>query len=440
MKCPFQSVLALIVLPALAAAQSTVRVSLSDTGLEGHGASWQESISANGRFLAFHSYAYNLVPGDLNAESDIFVRDLVRGRTRVASVNPMGLTGNGGSEHPALSDNGRWLAFFSEADDLVAGDTNGAGDVFVRDLRFGVTVRASVDSSGNQGLGASGAVRGPAISADGRRVAFYSLAPNLVVDDTNDTWDVFVHDLFTGVTRRVSVSSSGQEASNVLVPAAAPSLSADGRYVAFEFSGDTLVPSDTNGRPDVFVHDLETGTTTRVSVGPSGTESQFGAQEPSISATGRYVAFTSTSNDLVPGDGNNGADVFVHDRRTKRNVLASVGNHGEQADFGCRYPVLSRNGRFVAFESLASTLVPGDTNSKTDLFLRDLVQDETIRLNLASDGSQSDRSCYGITMTANAHAFAFWTAASLVDDDTNETLDVFLRRLDGHPTPGPRGR
>jgi Tol biopolymer transport system component len=171
-------------------------------------------------------------------------------QTARVSVDSSGNQGNCWSSYPSISSDGRYVAFSSLASNLVAGDTNGAYDIFVHDRQTGVTTRVSVDSSGNEGNDISGA---PSISSDGRYVAFESYASNLVAD-TDSGLDIFVHDRQTGMTSRVSVNSSGNKGNGASIY---PSMSSDGRYVAFESDASNLVACDTNGWPDIFVHDRQ---------------------------------------------------------------------------------------------------------------------------------------------------------------------------------------
>jgi Tol biopolymer transport system component len=248
----------------------------------------------------------------------------------------------------------------------VEGDTNERWDVFVRDRRQpGQTTRVSVSSSGEEGNGDS---KWHDISPDGRWVAFSSEADNLVDGDTNENMDVFVHDcLLEGGTTRVSVNSSGEEDTGCNAISRLPSISVYGRYVAFESAASELVDGDINGRWDVLVHDCETGQTTRVSVSSSGEEGNCASSFASISADGCSVAFESCADDLVAGDTNEFDDVFVNDCETEETTRVSVSR--SQANQGCFRPSISADGRFVAFQSLADNLVDGDTNKNVDVFV-----------------------------------------------------------------------
>jgi len=288
-------------------ATATTRVSEASGGAEGNGISVGASISADGRYVAFQSNATNLVAGDTNAMSDVFVHDRVTGVTERVSVATGGGQGDGISTPGSISADGRYVAFSSLATNLVSGDTNSRTDVFVHDRVTGATERVSVATGGVQGNHHS---LNPSISADGRYVAFWSWATNLVAGDTNGGFDVFVHDRATGITERVSVATGGGQGQG-FSQSFTHSISADGRYVAFQSNATNLVPVDTNGAPDVFVRDRLTGTTERVSVAGGGSQGNGYSQQASISADGRYVAFNSDATNLVAGDTNDYFDVFV---------------------------------------------------------------------------------------------------------------------------------
>ena len=287
----------------------TERVSVATGGGQGSGGSYRPSISADGRFVSFESIAPDLVAGDTNGVPDIFVHDRQSGTTERVSVATGGGQVSDGSFNsvPSISADGRFVSFDSYAPDLVAGDTNGYTDVFVHDRQSGTTERVSVATGGGQGGDFSYA---PSISADGRFVSFHSDAPDLVVGDTNGARDVFVHDRQAGTTERVSVATGGGQGSGGS-GSYRPSISADGRFVSFDSYAPDLVAGDTNGVPDIFVHDRQSGTTERVSVATGGGQGNGYSYDPSISADGRFVSFGSSAPDLVAGDTNGVADVFV---------------------------------------------------------------------------------------------------------------------------------
>ena len=297
------------------------RVSVDSAGNQGNAPSFGPSISADGRFVAFTSIASNIVPGDTNNNRDVFVRDLSTNTTTRVSVGSAANQANSLSLFPSISADGRFVAFDSYANNLVPGDTNAKSDIFVRDLSTNTTTRVSVGSAGNQGNDASS---GGSISADGRFVAFSSLASNLVPGDTNDSEDIFVRDLSTNTTTRVSVSGAGNQGNDYSSDA---SISADGRFVTFSSEASNLVPGDTNNKEDIFVRDLSTNTTTRVSVDSAGNQANGLSYIPSISADGRFVAFSSDAANLVPGDTNSVGDVFVSDIGSTPGVINTPSNN-----------------------------------------------------------------------------------------------------------------
>ncbi len=344
----------------------TSRVSLTWTGAQSPAGGTDPSISSDGRFVCFDSGAL-LTPSDVNNSQDIFVHDRVTGSLVLASVTSAGQSANNGSNLSSISGDGTIVVFQSSATNLVPGDTNGQGDIFVRNLALGQTTRVNVSSLGEQ---ANNITENPSISADGRFIGFASAASNLVPGDTNGTWDIFVHDRLTGITSRVSVATGGVQVSDASLYA--PALSADGRFVAFFSFSNQLVANDTNNQGDVFVHDRQTGVTTRASVSSAGVQGGNLSIAPSISSNGRYVSFSSFASNLVVGDTNFTQDVFVHDRMTLQTERVSVSTAGDQGNATSEESVVCGSGAFVAFLSAASNLVPGDTNATTDIFVRDL--------------------------------------------------------------------
>ncbi len=268
------------------AVATTSLVSIASDGTQGNISSQTGSISADGRYVAFQSSATNLVNGDVNDEIDVFVHDRYTGMTTLVSLSTNGDQGNFNSLRADISGNGRFVAFESAANNLVDGDTNDARDVFVHDLETGETTRVSVATNGTEGDGHS---TYPSISSDGRFVAFHSQASNLVSNDLNDTNDVFVYDRDTGQTSLVSVASDGAQTIDGYSGYA--SISADGRFVAFESSASNLVPDDTNDVVDVFVHDRQTGQTMRASTDSNGQEGNDRSFDLEISNNGSVVTF-----------------------------------------------------------------------------------------------------------------------------------------------------
>jgi Tol biopolymer transport system component len=356
---------------------TTTRVSVDSGGAEGSGHSYSPSISGDGRYVAFESNANDLVAGDTNPLSDIFVHELLGGTTTLVSVDSFGVQDvPSSSSSPSISSDGRYVAFDSDAI-LVAGDTNGKVDIFVHDRQTVTTTRVSVATGGVEVDDPS---YSPSISADGRYVAFESIATDLVAPATNGNVHIFVRDLLAGTTTLVSVDSTGTEGDG---PSRAPSISGDGRYVAFESDATNLVVGDTLGFSDVFVRDLQTGTTTRVSVDLAGTEGDGPSRAPAISGDGRKVAFESLSTNLVVGDTLGFSDVFVHDRDADGNgtydepgaistARVSVDLVGVEGNDNSNAPSISADGSSVTFQSDADNLVVGDTLGFPDIFVDDL--------------------------------------------------------------------
>jgi Tol biopolymer transport system component len=352
---------------------TTQRVSVSTAGAQSNGDDfWAPfiSLSADGRFVMFESNASNLVAGDTNGRVDIFVRDRQLGTTERISVDSAGIQANGDSKESSSSADGRYVAFRSYASNLVAGDTNGFSDVFVRDQVAGTTERVSVDSAGAQG---NSTAQSPVISGDGRYVAFGGYADNLVPGDTNGLPDVFVHDRTTGTTVRINLAPGGGEADGSCWPS---SFSSDGRFLAFEGFASNLVPGDNNTLSDVFVRDLQLGVTDRASVSTAGADANAGimfAQYPApvISADGRFVVFTSESTNLVSGDTNGVMDIFLRDRVLGTTERMSVDNEATQGDEFSFCPWISADGRYVSFSTAARNLDGNDTNQWADIYIRD---------------------------------------------------------------------
>jgi Tol biopolymer transport system component len=414
----------------------------STLGVQADGHSALPSFSADGRFIAFHSDATNLVTGDTNTCPpfttpgqcrDVFVHDRQSGATERVSVDSAGAQSNNESLGAELSGDGRFIAFDSRATNLVAGDTNGYIDVFVHDRLTGATTRLSVASDGAQGEGDS-SVRG--ISGNGRFIVFFSAA-SLVPQDTNIDYDVYLHDRDTATTSLVSRAADG-----TAVGGNQPAISVDGRFIAFYSFASNLVPGDTNVKNDVFVHDRLTGTVERASVTSSEEQANSHSGGPELSADGRFVAFESEATNLMTGDTNDCTpahppsqfrsctDVFVRDRENGTTIPISIGNAGTVGNHHSQEPAISANGRYVAYWSLASNLVTSDTNNYGDVFVRDRLSGITARVSTGVGGAEADNqvTCPRIDPTGR-FAASCSQATNLVADDTNAKTDVFVHDL-----------
>ena len=414
----------------------TTRVSLDSSGRQANDASWSPAISADGCLVAFSSNAFNLVADDTNGQPDVFLHDCRTGLTTRLSVDSSGKEANGWTYGFALSADGRFAAFESGADNLVPNDTNGHTDIFVHDRQTGSTTRVSVAASGAESNNGSSS---PALSADGRFVAFESWASNLVPEDTNGQPDIFVHDRTTGAVALASVDSTGEQANYWSYQ---PAISADGRFVAYQSYASNLVADDSNTAYDIFVHDRLTGATTRVSVDSRGVQANAHSFEPDLSADGRLVVFHTAASNLVPGDTavcedpwgtHNCVDVFVHDRRTGTTTRISVDSLGVQGNNDSGGAALSADGRFVAFSSAATNLVPGDTNQVSDVYVYDRQLRAMARVSVDSTGWQANGSSGAVALSADGRYATFSSQADdLVLLDTNGVEDIFVHDLGEH--------
>jgi Tol biopolymer transport system component len=408
-----------------AAAQTTcitAQMSVDSSGVGGDQRSERCDVSSNGTVVVFQSLAGNLVLNDSNLTEDVFVHTIITGQTDRVSVNTTGNSANGPSTGPSVSGDGRFVAFESLASDLVANDTNTAQDIFVRDLVMGTTERVSVGAAGAEANGSSAA---PRISADGQFIVFESAATNLVANDVNTLKDVFVYDRVAKTTTRVSVSSLGVEANG---ESRAPAISGDGRYVVFHSSATNLIPNDTDLVVDVFLHDNQTGQTTRVNESSLGVDPNGLSINAAISEDGRTIAFQSIADNLIAGDNNHASDIFVVDRVTLLMTRDSVGPNGLEANGSSRNAQLSADGRFLAFESDAANLVAGDSGTTTDVFMRDRLIKTTYLKSYSSTGVQGNGPSIAASVSADARFVAFEsTASNLVANDGNAASDVFVR-------------
>ena len=336
------------------AAGHTTLVGVNSNEALGNGNDIASKISNDGRYVLFESTSTNLAPDDTNPIWDLFLRDTLFGATTLVSVALGGAQSISESYAGGISADNRYALFYSNSSNLVAGDTIGY-DVFVRDLVAGTTERVSLGAGGVQANNSSGFA--VAINADGRFVAFQSRATNLVAGDTNNADDAFVRDRQTGTTERISVSSLGLEANGYSWPT---SMSADGRYVVFYSTATNLVPNDTNAKTDVFVRDRVSGTTTRMSVDVNDVQGNDYSQLADMSANGRYVAFESVASNLVPGDsamcsGQGCKDIFVRDRDTDADGVMD-----EPGQVGISSPTVGIPGRQLDYNHYLTPDISAD--------------------------------------------------------------------------------
>ncbi len=429
-------------LPASAWRDDVTLVSRATSGAAADGSSSEPSVSADGTRVAFTSSATNLA-GGLPGVQDVFVRDLEAGTTTL--VSRAGASGPGGdadSGAPAISADGRWVAFASMATNLGAPGPGTISRIWVRDLETGaLTLVGRAD-------GAAGAVAdqssfAPAISADGRHVAFHTAATNLSAADGPGP-DVFVRDVVAGTTTLVS-RAGGAAGAGGDGPSTDASISADGGVVAFATEAGNLTGDDLRGaQQHVMVRDVESDTTTLASraEGPGGPAADRAASEPSLSADGRRVAFVSADDGLVPGDANGEADVLVRDLATASTTLASRGPGlaGPPADGQSWGPALSADGARVAFVSRAPGLSDADADAHPDVFLRDLATGATILVSRGPgpSGGPADAGSRQPAVTGDGVLVAFATEADVVaPGGTPGVGDVVIRDVLGVPAPAP---
>ncbi|HYG73694.1 MAG TPA: hypothetical protein VEK08_01575 [Planctomycetota bacterium] len=402
-----------------------------ETGVVGNAASVAPDITPDGRYMVFESIATNLLPGVSGRQ--VYLRDLQTGAVELISKNTSGAPGNGSSYQAHVSADARYVSFSSSASDLVAGDTNGFDDIFLRDRQTGTTTKISLTSTGGQTNGPSFQSR---ITGDGRFVMFESRATNLVPGDTNAMGDGFLVDRTNGTIERVTLTSTGGEI--IASPGGrneTTGISDDGNLIVFLTDADAsnIVPNDTNNAQDVFLRNRAAATTIRLSVNAQGQEGNDHSLFPSISRDGNTIVFTSYASNLVDGDTNGVSDVFMLNRTTGQLTRITNGN-GD-----CAQVTVSGDGRFVAFASNASNLVSDDDNAFGDQFLYDDTTKTITLLSRSSDGRPGNGSsgsqklpgrqvfCCDAHVSVDGRFVSYDSQASnLVVDDNNAASDVFL--------------
>ena len=487
------------------------RVSSGPDGTDPDGASGVPRLSADGRYVAFSSEASNLVDDDRNGLSDAFVYDRLTGTTERVSLASSGAESDGAvGDQIDISWDGRFVAFDATATNLAGV----ACRLYLRDRALGTTECIDVD---NDGKAAEGFSRSPSISADGRFVAFSSSDTGLVGTETGAVGRVYVRD--RGTVPEAAWPPDPGEVATIAAPIApelisaaaggsgggdgrsgGSSVSEDGRWVAYWSDATNLVPGATGGYRHVYLHDRETGTTTRVTEGANGDSNGYYSYAVAMSRDGRYLAFSSAASNLVDGDDNGSDDAFIYDRDAGKVTRASEAHDGSQLGGDARPVVLNRSGRMVVFDGRHADVVPGtawchmvlrnldegeneclallpsgsptqierlamsgdatiiafnalsddyvdaDTNGETDVIALDRATGAYEIVSVASDGTPAD-SGKGLRTPAisdDGRLIVFTSSAStLVDGDTNGAIDVFLRDREAGTTirlnVGPEG-
>ncbi|MPR07306.1 PD40 domain-containing protein [Microvirga tunisiensis] len=399
------------------------RISTAADGTEGLGDSNEAQFSPDGRFVVFESDANNLVAGDTNNATDVFLKDLSTGAISRLSTTAGGAQANGGNSTAHFSSDGRFVVFTSAATNLVAGDTNNFDDIFLKDLTTGAVTLLSTTANGTQTNGNSSNAQ---LSQDGHLMVFSSVATNLGSSSILFS-DIFLKDLITGAVTVVTNAADGTRANGLSSHAR---FSPDGHSVVFESSANNLVTGDANNQIDIFLKDLDTGAVTLVTNTADGTQGNGRSSDARFSADGHFVTFTSVATNLVAGDTNDASDIFLKDLNTGSVTRLSTAADGTQANGRSYDARFSADGRFVVFTSEASNLVAGDTNGVSDVFLKDLNTGAITRLSTAANGAQTDFDSYTPLFSPDGRSVVFESdATNLVAGDGNNRTDLFLVNL-----------
>lgn len=417
------------------------------TGLSSYGwsGSFAPAVSSDGRFVVFESFASNLVSGDTNETSDIFLHDRDTGTTASLSISLQGLGGSGGG-YPAISSNGRYVVFESDSDSLVPNDTNDGGDVFLYDAMNTTLERVSVTTAGGQALFHPEAWPGfrcntqPAVSADGNVITFMSFAVNLVEGDTNSKPDIYLRDRVNSTTERVSVSSGGQQGLGGMGLTQSPSVSGDGQRIVFQSDFDNLVPNDTNDAADIFLRDRTAGTTTRISVSSTGQQATIdgmhnydSTRSPYISRNGQVVAFLSGATNLTVDNPDTCLNIYIRDLTagtTERICGLPALSGGYSGDISA----VSGDGRYVGFNTNDNILVT-DTDNYQDEYIYDRELESVHCITCTGLPILNQQTiAYGGFFADFGYVFSS-AKAGLVDFDTNGASDVFFSGIPGLSIP-----
>jgi len=393
------------------AAATIERVSVDSNGNQANSYSYYSSISGDGRYVAFQSYASNLVADDTNGSSDIFLHDRQTSTTKRISVDSNGNQANGYSQSPNISSDGRYVVFSSDASNLVSGDTNGKRDMFIHDTQTSETKLINLNIDGSEITDIYYYDNNISLSANARYLAVRATTKTVVNGKNISRYEVLVYDRQTDKTERVSVDSNSEY----------PTISADGRYVAFQSSATNLVAGDTNGISDIFVHDRQTGKTKRVSVDSNGNQGNDYSRYPTLSADGRYVAFVSDSNNLVSDDINELSDIFIHDLQTNKTELVNVYSGCNRGFDYYQYLSFSSNGRYLIFLGYDNTHM----YNVNDIYDRQTEKTSTIFG--YDDYIYSDY----LSISADGTYIVFYSYNNnLISGDTNHYDDIFVKTVD----------
>ena len=411
-------------------------VTLGEEDVLGNDGSYEGSISNNGKVLAFYSDATNLVSDDDNDESDVFVRDLRTGAVQLISRDEAGNPGNDYSYYPTISANGRFVAWYTNATNLITRVNADDPQIVFTDLRTGDSRQVSLDFDGGPPDGACNLYDNRPLSGNGRWLVFHSDSTDLVEGDGNATDDVFLADLRTGTLERISVGVAAEADGRSLYPSITP----NGRWVTFVSAATNLVAGDGNDLWDTFLYDVKRKTTTRISLGTDGVEGNGnggGTSEyaSAISNNGRWAVFRSAATNLDPSraDANGFDDIFLRDLRANTTKRISLAPTGAEADARSGDPFIHPAGKWVSFFTYAGNLIDATDDVSYDQLIYDVKAGTLARILPEFDGKASGDTSgnygYWNGMSANGRLFCCTTDTGAVRDDgfdTNDDWDVYL--------------
>lgn len=416
-------VVVLASVPAGAASPKTRRLSVRNNGTEGNDESdgYIDDLSNDGRVAVFSSDADNLVPNDENSAEDIFVHDMTLDKTMRVSVSSSGEEADEPSSGPSISGNGRYVAFTSEATNLVDNDTNGVADIFRYDLLTGKTRRASLKSNNAEGILAAGDQ--PDFSRNGRFVVFYTSA-QLVGKDENDDADIYLRDMKQRRTMLISKRRNG----NAVNDGASfyPTISEDGRLIAYQSTSSELVRNDSNDTTDIFFFNLDTDNTRRISVRNNGSEIMLHSEYPSMSGDGQLVAFDSAGK-LTSADKNAQTDIYLWNRNTGEVRLITKDKNGNALNMGANYASISPNGRMIGFYSYSTDVINNDPPGNFSAYAYDRKREKTILVDRKTSGEAGNGESYVIGISRDGRFVLIGTDSALAGNDLNTTYDVYRR-------------